>query len=99
MHIGVCRISLRLAENHSLKGKRQVLRSLETRVRQRFNVAIAEVADQDAWQVGTIGFACVSNAGAHADQMMAQVVHFIEDSVRGDAEVLDVATEVIVSQS
>jgi len=45
--IGVCRLQLILPDNHSLKGKRSVVRSICARVRQTFNVAIAEVEDQD----------------------------------------------------
>ena len=47
MVIGVCRLQLILPENHSLKGKRSVVRSICAQVRQTFNVAIAEVEDQD----------------------------------------------------
>ena len=45
MHVGVCRVSLRLPENQSLKGKRRVAQSITSRVRSKFNVAIAEVGD------------------------------------------------------
>ena len=50
MVIGIMRLTLFLPENHSLKGKRQVSRSLVQRIRNRFNVAVSEVADQDRWQ-------------------------------------------------
>ena len=46
MHIGVCRIMLHLPDSASLKDKRQVARSLSARIRNTFNVAVAEVADQ-----------------------------------------------------
>ena len=46
MNLGVCRIKLRLPENQSLKGKRQVLKSIIARVRNQYNIAIAEVDDQ-----------------------------------------------------
>ena len=47
MSLGVCTVKLRLPENHSLKDKRKVLKSITTRVRNRYNVAIAEMDDQD----------------------------------------------------
>jgi uncharacterized protein len=78
MVLGVCRLELILPDNHSLKGKRSVVRSICAQVRQKFNVAIAEVEDQDAWQVAGLGFAVVSADARHADQMVQQIVDFIE---------------------
>ena len=47
------------------------------------------------WQLATVGFACVSNSARHAQEMVDAVADFIEDTVRADAEVLDVETEVL----
>ena len=55
MHIGVARVALHLAENASLKGKRMVVKSVAQRVRNRFNVAVAEIDTQDVWQIATLG--------------------------------------------
>ena len=79
MVLGVCRLELILPENHSLKGKRSVVRSICAQVRAKFNVAIAEVEDQDAWQVAGLGFAVVSADPRHADRMVQEIVDFIED--------------------
>ena len=57
MVIGVCRFELVLEDNCSLKGKRSVIRPLVAHVRQRFNVAIAEVDDHDDWERAVLGFA------------------------------------------
>ena len=78
MVIGACRLQLILPDNHSLKGKRSVVRSICAQVRQRFNVAVAEVEDQDLWQVAGLGFAVISADARHADQMVAEIVDFIE---------------------
>ena len=94
MQIGVCRISLMLPENHSLKGKRQVIRSLTDRVRQRFNVAVAEVDDNELWQRVTLGISCVSNDASHANEMLSEVVAYIERD-RGDLELLDYQVEIL----
>ncbi len=93
MIVGVCRVSLRLPENGSLKGKRQVVRSLITRLRNKFNVAVAEVADNDRWQIATIGVTCVSNDARHAQEMLDRVVSYIERS-RLDAELIESEIEV-----
>lgn len=94
MNIGVCTVKLRLPENQSLKGKRQVLNSLTTRVKNKYNVAIAEVDDQDLWQIATLGIACVSNSAQHADEVLAKIVEFIGHS-RLDIEMLDYNIEII----
>ena len=94
MTVGLCTVSLRLPENHSLKGKRQVLKSLIARLHNRFNVSAAEVGDHDSWQIATLGVSCVSTDERHADQVMASVIAFIR-SERLDAEIVDVETEVL----
>jgi len=88
MLIGVCRLTLRLPENGSLKGKRRAIHSLCSRVRSRFNVSIAEVDDNDAWQVATLGVTCVSNSSRHLDETLSRVVAFIQ-SGREDVELVD----------
>ncbi len=94
MNVGVCRISLRLPENESLKGKRRILKSIVSRVGNKFNVAIAEVDNGDMWQLATIGICCVSNDRRHANEVMSRVVDFIINS-RPDAEILDYEIEII----
>lgn len=94
MHIGVCRLTLRLPQAQSLKDKRQVARSLAARIRNQFNVAVAEVEDNDLWQRLTLGVCCVTNDAAHADQAMAAVANFVAET-RPDLELLDIQTEVI----
>ena len=94
MSLGVCTIKLRLPENHSLKDKRRILKSVTTRVSNRFNVAIAEMDDQDLWQVATLGIACLSNDAKQVDRVLSKVVDFITQS-RLDIEVLDYGIEII----
>ena len=87
MHVSVCQIQLRLPENHSLKGKRQVIKSIVTRLKNKFNVSVAEIDDQDLWQLATLGMACVSNHRRHADETLANVVKFVVQNYP-DVEVL-----------
>ena len=94
MHVGVCRVSLRLPGNQSLKGKRQVARSIISRVSSKFNVSIAEVEDNDLWQRLTLGICCVSNSGNHANEVLERVVRHIEET-RPDTELLDYEVEMI----
>lgn len=92
-HVGLCRVWLRMPENASLKDKRQVLRSLLERVRQRFQVAINEVDAQQEWQIACLGIACVSSSQQHANQVLSKVVDFIQHT-RLDAELYDYELEV-----
>ncbi len=94
MNVGVLRVRLRLPENHSLKGKRRILKSITSQVSNKFNVSIAEVEDQDLWQLATLGVSCVSNDGRHANEVLSRVMDFIE-SIRSDAEVLDYQIEIL----
>jgi len=94
MNIGVCKVSLRLPENQSLKGKRRVLKSITTRVASKFSVAIAEVDNEDQWQLATLGICCVSNNGRHANGVLSKVVDFIVNS-HFDVEILDYQIEIV----
>src|SRR5205823_14609902 len=92
IHVGVARVALHLAENSSLKGKRMVVKSVVQRVRNRFNVAVAEVDTQDEWRTATLGIVCVSEDPRHSNEMLSKVIHFIEGE-RLDAEVGEVEME------
>ncbi len=94
MKLGICKLKLRLPENQSLKGKRQVLKSIITRVRNNYNVAIAEVDDQELWQLATLGIACVSNTDQQVNSVLSKVVDFISRS-RFDVEMLDYEIEIM----
>ena len=94
MNVVVCKVRLRLPENESLKGKRQILKSITERVKNRYNVSIAEVDDQELWQLVTLGITCVSTSAQHANQVLSKVVDFIEKS-RFDVELLDYEIEIL----
>jgi uncharacterized protein YlxP (DUF503 family) len=95
MVIGVCQLDFRIPENHSLKGKRHVIRKLIDRVRHRFNVAISEVGDNDLWQRAQIGICTVGNDRRHINSSLDKVIDFIEkmnlvDMVRTDMEIITI---------
>jgi uncharacterized protein YlxP (DUF503 family) len=94
MNVGVCRVSLRLPENLSLKGKRRVLKAVITRVKNKFNVSMAEVDDHELWQLATLGICCVSNDGRYTNEVLSKVVDFIVNS-RFDVEILDYEIEIL----
>ena len=92
--IGVCHLTLRLPENGSLKGKRIVLKSIQQRLHNRFNVSVAEVEHNDSWQLARVVIACVSNSAAHANEVLSKSVNMIA-SLRLDAEIIDEEIELL----
>jgi uncharacterized protein YlxP (DUF503 family) len=94
MKVGVSQITLHLPGCHSLKEKRQVLKSLLSRTRQKYEVAIAEVEEQDQWQIAKLGVSCVSNSSQHIDQILGLVQRFIEET-RPDILVTSAEVEII----
>ena len=82
MIVGTARITLYLPENYSLKDKRQDLKSILARVINQYHVAAAEIADHENWQRATIGVACVSSEGKHANEILSKVVNFIENNLQ-----------------
>jgi uncharacterized protein len=92
MVVGVCTLELEIPASHSLKDKRHVVKSLIARVRQSFNVSIAEVDSLDAWQVATIGIVCVSADEKYAQGLLQKVIDNIERS-RLDAVIADFSIE------
>ena len=69
------------------------MRSVAQRIRNKFQVAVAEVADNDVWQIATLGVACVANDAHHCGQVLDEVVAYVQES-RLDAEMFDVQSEV-----
>ena len=80
MHVGICTLYLRLSDSYSLKEKRRTVKSIKDRVRNKFNVAIAEVGELDKWQSATLGVACVSNDVRDANSILSNVVKFVEET-------------------
>lgn len=94
MVIGASQITLHLPDCHSLKEKRQIVKSIMARVRNHFEVALAEVEEQDRWQLAVIGITCVSNSSQHASGVLGHVQRYIEET-RPDIIVSNVESEII----
>lgn len=87
MFVGALLLELYLPQCGSLKEKRQAIKSINDRLRARFNVAVAEVDGNDLWQRCSLGVTCVSNS----EYSVREILTRVERSVRGmgKAEVLD----------
>ena len=69
-----------------------MLKSITAQVRNKFNVSIAEVEDQDLWQLATLGIVCVSSNRRYTNEILSKVMELIT-RIRGDAEILDYEIE------
>lgn len=78
MVVGVLKLSLVIPENHSLKGKRGVLKRIEARVSNQFNISVAECGDQDLWQSAILGFGIVGSSQPVVQATLQKVVDFVD---------------------
>jgi len=92
MVVGALLVQLLLPNSNSLKDKRQVVKSLQARLGQQFGVSVAEVGNPNAWRQVDLGVAFVTNQISFAEQVLASVVRYIEET-RPDVEILGVSRE------
>ena len=78
MVVGVLRLALVIRSARSLKDKRSALRRIIDRVRARYNVSIAEVGDNDAWQRALVGVTAVANDRSFVNEVLDKVVRDVE---------------------
>ena len=74
MPVGLLTLELHIAEAQSLKDKRQVIRSLKDRLRNHFNVAVAELDFEDVWQRSVVGVVTLSNEEHHVEEALQKVL-------------------------
>jgi uncharacterized protein YlxP (DUF503 family) len=91
MVVGLASIDVHIPGSGSLKGKRHVLKRIKDRVKNRFNVSIAEVDHADLWQRTTLGVAVVSNQKQFANRVLSGVVDFV--SKENGVQILDYSIE------
>ncbi|HEY7164789.1 MAG TPA: DUF503 domain-containing protein [Candidatus Binatia bacterium] len=78
MVVGVLKLNLILPENHSLKGKRGVLKRIQARVSNQFNVSVTECGDQDLWQSSVLGFGAVGTSQKIIEATLGNIVDFVD---------------------
>lgn len=94
MIIGTCIYDIHIYCSQSLKDKRRILKSVIDRIKNKFNVSIAEIDHQDSWDHAVIGIAVVSNHTTHVNQMLNNITHFLENS-DNEIEITHVTMEII----
>jgi uncharacterized protein YlxP (DUF503 family) len=93
MVVGLASIDIHIPGSGSLKGKRQILKRIKDRVRNKFNVSIAEVDHNELWQRTTLGVAVVSNQKQFANQVLSQVVDLVNKE--NGVQILDYSIELV----
>lgn len=94
MNVGICKIRIRLPDIESLKGKRQIVKSLTAKLKNKFNISVAEVEDNDLWQSATIGVCFVSNDKRFTNEVLSKAVDLVVSN-QGDYELLNYEIEIL----
>jgi uncharacterized protein len=94
MIIGSLRLELYMPAAHSLKEKRSIIKSLIAKLQNEFNASVAEVDDQDVWQRGVVGVACVGGESHYVEGQLNAIIRWVEQN-RPDVTILDVESELL----
>lgn len=93
MITGILVIKLKIQDADSLKAKRQILKSLKDKIKNSFNVSVAEVGQQDTWQLATVGIAAIGGDSKYVNGQLSKLVDFVNNF--GYIEILDYNIEFI----
>ena len=93
MLIGVCQIEFLIPGSNSLKSKRFVLQSLKTRLRNKFNISVTEIGENEKWQRSILGISMISNETRMIQKAMQKVINFIDDY--NEVEIIDHRIEIL----
>lgn len=91
MKVLLLKVTLRAAWVHSLKEKRMVVKSIIQKLKNKFNLSVGEVAEQDIHQTIVIGISAICGSSAQVDSTMENVITFIEENT--DAEIINIENE------
>ena len=93
MLLGICTINLYFPDSHSLKDKRNIIKSIKLRIRNKFNVSVSEIDNYDLWKNTTLGIACIGNEKRYLDDVLNDVIKFIEQ--QNKLQVIDFKTTIL----
>lgn len=84
MQVATMVVRLMVRQSRSLKDKRRVVKSLKERLRNKFNVSVAELEALDSRTQAVLGVAMVSNEKVHLESTMSQILNFIDQQSAAD---------------
>ena len=79
MNISLLTIELRISSSHSLKDKRRVIQSLMSKLKRIYNIAVAEIENQDLWQRADIGIVSINTSGSELNKTLNNIVDYISN--------------------
>ena len=79
MSIALLTIELRISSSHSLKDKRRVIQSLISKLKRNYNIAVAEIENQDLWQRADIGIVSINTSGSELNKTLNNIVDYISN--------------------
>lgn len=92
MLVGILKIKLHAPHVHSLKEKRMIVKSIVGKLRNKFNVSVCEIAEQDVHQTIVIGIGILAAHMASCDSTLDHILDFIEENC--EAEIIDITREI-----
>lgn len=93
MIVGICTCEILIYDSNSLKEKRGIIKSIIDKTKNKFNISISEVAENDKWQKAVIGFSVVSNDTKIVDSTMEKVIRFM--SSYSEIEIINIEKEIL----
>jgi uncharacterized protein len=79
MVVGILKLQVAIPESHSLKGKRGVVKRIQARVGNEFNVSVTECGDQELWQSAVLGFAAAGTSQTVVEATLRRIIDFVEN--------------------
>lgn len=92
MIVGTIKIKIYAPWVHSLKEKRSIVKSIISKVQNKFNVSISEVDEQDIYKTIVLGIACVTDSTKVANSIIDNIIFFIEENT--EAEIINIIREI-----
>ncbi len=93
MIIGICTCEIFIFNANSLKSKRSVVKSIIEKSKNRFNISIAEVGENDKWQKSIIAFSTISNDQTIVEETIEKVINFFDSY--SEIEIINIKREIL----
>ncbi len=91
--VGICTIEIHIPGSDSLKNKRRVIKSIIQRIRNKYNVSVSEIDEQDIWQRATLGIACISNDKNIIHKTFSHIENFLDSNM--EIQVINLYIEIL----